>query len=84
MPEVLEKLKNNQKENREPSLLEMSNRIQVELMRRSQMDSVKWIEKYSEEFRDLLDSNQELFKEIYQRDPGELYFLLELALGRKN
>ena len=64
MPEVLEKLKNDPKENRESSLLEMTNKIQVELMKRSKMDSVKWIEKYSEEFRDLLDSNQELFKEI--------------------
>ncbi len=80
-----EKFKNSSPEDKkEDSELKFFNSIQVELMRRSGLDEIEWIEKNSKEVRELFNDNKEQFLEIYNQDPSELYALIEMALSSKN
>ena len=58
--------------------------IQAELMKRSPMDRMEWIEKHSAEFRELFERNKEKFVEMYRDNPETLYTFLEESLERKN
>ncbi len=58
--------------------------IQAELIKRTTMNGVEWIEKRSPEFRKLFDSNKEQFMKMYRENPEALYTLLEEALELQN
>ncbi|GEM_PF-5810321 len=80
-----EKFKNSSPEGKKGgSELEIFNNIQIELMKRSKIDEIEWIEKNSKEIREFFNANKSQFLEIYKQDPNELYALLEMALASKN
>lgn len=64
--------------------LKYNNWIQIELMKRSQLEDMKWVQKYSQKFRDLFKENKEQFIRMYHEDLEALCALIKEVLEKED
>jgi hypothetical protein len=64
--------------------LKYNNWIQIELMKRSQLEDMAWVQKYSQKFRDLFKENKEEFIKMYHEDLEALCALIAVVLEKDN
>ncbi len=63
--------------------LKYNNWIQIELMKRSEMEDMEWVQKYSQKFRDLFKENKTQFIQMYHEDLEALCALIKEVLERE-
>ena len=76
-----EKFDNNKKiESRSAEEMKIYTAIEIGVMKRSNLEPIRWAEHYAEDFEYLFKANKEQFLELYKKDPEELYALIRVTL----